>query len=504
MRLFDWLRNTDSGTPMQSPVSNPQARFAFEARNVFTGETSEPVLNQFSLKVAPGETVVIATKDSNQLQALLDLISGTISPTRGKLLAFARPFQQSDISMCEFSALPSCKHLRELFDAKKQTYTENQMLRSSGFLEAIRSRRISAEVESIAQFDPPLSRVELRRLHLFNSLSSDAEILVLVKPFVGLDNSQRSQLKQSIGSATASKATIIVSNEVSLARQSDRVLMLDHGKLCTIDGFVTSDTLDKVCSKPMGDIETQIEELKERIQSSTTDSTASRTFIERDTLEETRHVTTKLVWDTTLDRPLLLKCPRTDLGVSLVNKERLRLAEIEGNNVVRIVETNDEQNLALTFPGARSLQDLLDDKHEFGLADIYALGFDIAQGLKCFHSQGFAHGAISARTVSQHNGIWTINSSPEPTSNEREWHHDVQDLADLLGLALGRFLQQNNYRKESLAALSLVLRSMRFENQNDIPTANALTNIFRRLLTSTPHLEELAAAAVTDSELARQ
>ena len=83
----------------------------------------------------------------------------------------------------------------------------------------------------IGQRGRGLSGGQRQRLAIARALLRDAPVLVLDEPTTGLDNENATLILESIRRLMAGKTTIIVSHDLHLVRQANRIVVLDRGRV---------------------------------------------------------------------------------------------------------------------------------------------------------------------------------------------------------------------------------------------------------------------------------
>lgn len=114
-----------------------------------------------------------------------------------------------------------------------------QMYGLRGKIARERSEKLLKELNLIEKKDKlarTLSGGMQRRLNLAMALVHDPEILVLDEPEAGLDPQSRVLVREYIKSLARQKTIILTTHNMDEAdRMADRVAIIDHGKLLTID-----------------------------------------------------------------------------------------------------------------------------------------------------------------------------------------------------------------------------------------------------------------------------
>jgi ABC-2 type transport system ATP-binding protein len=114
-----------------------------------------------------------------------------------------------------------------------QQYNVNRKKARGSALELLEILGLQSKQDKLAK---TLSGGMKRRLNLALALVHDPELLILDEPQAGLDPQSRLLVREYIRSLTRKKTVILTTHEMDEAdRLSDRVAIIDHGKLLVLD-----------------------------------------------------------------------------------------------------------------------------------------------------------------------------------------------------------------------------------------------------------------------------
>jgi ABC-2 type transport system ATP-binding protein len=207
------------------------------ATKIFRPLLGRPVtaVEEFSLQVAEGEVLGIAGPNGAGKSTLISLLLGYLAPTRGSVsIAGMRPR-----SYIERNGIG---YLSELMTINPG-WTVESALRRFACLAAIPQpdvpRRVDAVIEELGIGEhrskkiKAVSKGNLQRLGLAQSLLRDEKIMVLDEPTHGLDPVWTQRFRGIVeGLRRPGKTVIIASHNLDeLQRLADRVAIIDHGRL---------------------------------------------------------------------------------------------------------------------------------------------------------------------------------------------------------------------------------------------------------------------------------
>jgi subfamily B ATP-binding cassette protein MsbA len=212
----------------------------------FSYKTGKPVLDDVSLRITAHTTVAVVGGSGAGKSTLVDLLTGTLQPSRGKVL-----FDGHDLAKVDLATLRS--HVgyvpqdAVLFD---DTVSANITLWNDGatadqIRDAARRARCLEFIEAMPQgFDTPigdrgvkLSGGQRQRLAIARELLRSPEILVLDEATSALDTESELAIQQSIDQLKGQITIVIIAHRLSTIRNCDRVFVLGGGKIMEDGGF---------------------------------------------------------------------------------------------------------------------------------------------------------------------------------------------------------------------------------------------------------------------------
>lgn len=210
------------------------------------GGTELEVLSQVDMAVQPGEVVAIVGTSGSGKSTLLHLLGALDDPTAGEIRVDGESY--ADLSAGQRDRLRNEKlgfvfqfhHLLREFSA-----LENVMmpLLIAGWTESrarSRAEEILAEVglaRRMTHRPAALSGGEQQRCAVARALVHDPRVVLADEPSGNLDNFNSERLHDLLfGMARALEiAMVLVTHNPTLAQRSDRVLLLENGRLRKLD-----------------------------------------------------------------------------------------------------------------------------------------------------------------------------------------------------------------------------------------------------------------------------
>ena len=192
-------------------------------------------VDDVTLDIAPGEVLGFAGPNGAGKSTLISLLLGYLAPTEGRVRIFGKPprgwIERNGIGyLSELIAIPPAWRTREA------------MVRYA-VLAGVPNGEITARVdgamerlgitEHAGKRVKALSKGNLQRLGLAQSLLRDEQVLILDEPTHGLDPVWTQRFRDIVGDMRRANRIIIIAshNLDELQRLADRVAIIDRGKI---------------------------------------------------------------------------------------------------------------------------------------------------------------------------------------------------------------------------------------------------------------------------------
>jgi ABC-2 type transport system ATP-binding protein len=211
-------------------------------------------VQDLSLEVNEGEVFGLLGPNGAGKTTSISMMCGLLRPDAGQVMIHGKPITDGDanvrrrVGVCpqnivlwgQLTCLEQMVFIGEMYGMKRTPVTQRseQLLKDLDLTEKRdqRARTLSGGMQ--------------RRLNLAMALVHDPEILVLDEPEAGLDPQSRVLVREYVKSLARRKTIILTTHNMDEAeRMADRVAIIDHGKLLTVD---TPDALKRTVGE--GDV----------------------------------------------------------------------------------------------------------------------------------------------------------------------------------------------------------------------------------------------------------
>lgn len=205
---------------------------ALETVNLIKRYGTITAIDNFNFSAQKKEVIALLGPNGAGKSTLMNMISGFLAPTSGKIY-----IEGMDITDHPIESREKIGFLSEgspLYPDMSVKMLLNYMAKIRGVGKNDISRVISlANIENVlTQKIENLSKGYLRRVGFAQSILSDPDILLLDEPTDGLDPNQKAHMHDLIGKMSKEK-TIFISTHLLDEAQSicNRIILINHGKI---------------------------------------------------------------------------------------------------------------------------------------------------------------------------------------------------------------------------------------------------------------------------------
>lgn len=215
-----------------------------EFNNVtFAYSTGEPVLQNVSFKIKPGQTVAIVGQTGTGKTSLVKLVNRTYDATSGQIRVDGVDVRdwnlaslRSQISIIEQDVFLFSRSVSENIAFGKPDSTEEEIesaARSAQADEFIREFQKGYETV-IGERGVTLSGGQRQRLAIARAFLTDPRILILDDSTSAIDSATEDMIQRAIAAAAKGRTTLIITHRLSQIRWADLIIVLRKGRIAAI------------------------------------------------------------------------------------------------------------------------------------------------------------------------------------------------------------------------------------------------------------------------------
>ncbi|WP_262063184.1 ABC transporter ATP-binding protein [Streptomyces sp. STR69] len=211
--------------------------------HTYDGGQLRPAVHDFTLTVAPGETVALVGASGAGKSTVLNLVIGFIRPTAGQLLLDGTDMNTLDLRTYRrfVSVVPQESILFDgtirdnvaygMDDADEESV--RAALRDANALEFV--EKLPQGLETlVGERGARLSGGQRQRLAIARALIRDPKVLVLDEATSALDTRSEALVQQALARLLRGRTTFVVAHRLSTVRGADRIVVMGDGEILEV------------------------------------------------------------------------------------------------------------------------------------------------------------------------------------------------------------------------------------------------------------------------------
>ena len=244
-RLMELLETRSTihspSNPVPAPVIRTGSAIKFEAITFnYPSRPLQPALSDFSMSVAPGETVAIVGPSGAGKSTVFQLLLRFYNPNSGRIELDG--VSTSDMSLHDLrqrigivpqDAVIFSSSALENIRYGKPDATDEEV--KAAAVAAFADEFIKALPEGYATFlgerGVRLSGGQRQRISIARAMLKNSPLLLLDEATSALDAESERMVQAALESAMKGRTTLVIAHRLATVQQADRILVLDHGKL---------------------------------------------------------------------------------------------------------------------------------------------------------------------------------------------------------------------------------------------------------------------------------
>ncbi len=227
--------------PTPAPVINTGSAIEFEAVNFnYPSRPLQQALSNFSMQVAPGETVAIVGPSGAGKSTVFQLLLRFYDPQGGRIAldgVATRDMSLSDLRqrvgiVPQDAVIFSSSALENIRYGKPEaTDDEVKAAAKAAFADEFIQLLPEGYDTFLGERGVRLSGGQRQRLAIARAMLKNSPLLLLDEATSALDSTSERMVQAALESAMKGRTTLVVAHRLATVQQADRILVLDHGKL---------------------------------------------------------------------------------------------------------------------------------------------------------------------------------------------------------------------------------------------------------------------------------
>ena len=219
---------------LRGGVQFERVRFHYPSR------PEQPALEDFTLRIEPGETVALVGPSGAGKSTVLQLLQRLYDPQQGEIRVDGLDLRQVDPAALRRQLAVVPQH-PVIFAASARDNIRYGALDADdeAVAQAARLAEAHAFVSALPEgFDTwlgergaRLSGGQQQRIAIARAVLKDAPLLLLDEATSALDASSEQSIQQALERLMRGRTTIVVAHRLATVRRADRIVVLDHGRI---------------------------------------------------------------------------------------------------------------------------------------------------------------------------------------------------------------------------------------------------------------------------------
>ena len=235
---IDMDAELDEGTVA---LEDTHGAIEFENVSFQYARSSDSVLSDISLTIAPGETVAFVGSTGAGKTTITELLLRFYEPIEGRILLdgrniaeYSKESLRAQISLVSQDVVLFNRSLRE-----NVTYGYFSDVAQNRLSETLRRARVDNFVDRlpdgldtvVGDRGSTLSRGERQRIVIARALLKDAPILILDEATSALDADSEAFIQEAVDELMQGRTTLVVAHRLSTIQKADRIVVVEDGRI---------------------------------------------------------------------------------------------------------------------------------------------------------------------------------------------------------------------------------------------------------------------------------
>ena len=229
----DIVNHTKTHTPISGNIRFDKVTFTYEDTNI-------TALKEVSFEIKQGETLAIIGKTGSGKSTILELIGRLYDTTSGSIIVGDTPITQlnlkdlrTNIGYVPQEAFLFSDSIKENIKFGKKDANDDEVIQAAK--NAVVHKNIidfSKGYDTIlGERGITLSGGQKQRVSIARAIIKDPQILLFDDSLSAVDTETEEEILANLKNISAAKTTILVSHRISSAKNADKIIILDEGRI---------------------------------------------------------------------------------------------------------------------------------------------------------------------------------------------------------------------------------------------------------------------------------
>jgi ATP-binding cassette subfamily B protein len=239
-RINEFLHTTNDIVSLKNITKTIEGRIEFEQVTFVYPDSGITALENFSFKIAPGETLAVIGTTGSGKSTVANLICRLFDPTSGRVLIDGMDIKDYNIQhiRANIGYVPQDVFLFSDTIARNVAFGVDEMdqkkieqaAKDADLLDTIREFRKGFDTV-LGERGITLSGGQKQRLSIARAITRQPKILILDDCLSAVDTKTENAILSNLKHIMKDRTSIIISHRVSSAKLADRILVLDNGRI---------------------------------------------------------------------------------------------------------------------------------------------------------------------------------------------------------------------------------------------------------------------------------
>ena len=241
-RVFAILDTPSDITDAPNAYTLPrcEGRVTFE-HVTFYYEPDQPVLNDISFEIKPGEMVALVGPTGVGKTTATSLLARFYEPIKGRILLDSHDIRyvtlqslREQISSVMQDVFLFNGSIKENIAYGKQDATDEEIIQAAKIACAhdFITKMPEGYETYIGERGVRLSGGQKQRLSIARAVLRNSPVLILDEATASVDNETETEIQNALNSLAGSRTMLIIAHRLSTVKKADRILVLSEGRIC--------------------------------------------------------------------------------------------------------------------------------------------------------------------------------------------------------------------------------------------------------------------------------